>query len=66
MHYRQLAADSIHKAQDATTEEMQAGHLSMAAGWHALALELEQSCDSETPPGDSAGEPLPVSDRTAG
>jgi hypothetical protein len=41
--YRDFAADAIRRSQGATDEEMRADHLSMAAGWRALALEVEHS-----------------------
>jgi hypothetical protein len=41
--YRQFAADAIRRSEQSARQELRAGHLSMAAGWHALALEVEDS-----------------------
>src|SRR3954453_22204293 len=41
--YRQFSANAIQRAQAAPSEVMRAGHLSMAAGWHSLAIEVELS-----------------------
>jgi hypothetical protein len=41
--YRQFAAEAIRRSEQSARQELRAGHLSMAAGWHALALELEDS-----------------------
>src|SRR4051812_11350356 len=41
--YRQFSANAIQRAQAAATEVLRAGHLSMAAGWHSLAIEVELS-----------------------
>jgi len=48
----------------ASAQELRAGHLSMAAGWHALALEVEESLglfnESFVYPGPAAGQLRPT------
>ena len=41
--YRQFAAEAIRRSEQSGRQELRAGHLSMAAGWHALALDVEES-----------------------
>jgi hypothetical protein len=43
--YREFAADAIRRSQAATDEILRADHLSMAAGWRALAVEVEHTAD---------------------
>jgi hypothetical protein len=43
--YREFAADAIQRSQAATDETLRADHLSMAAGWRALAVEVEHAAD---------------------
>jgi hypothetical protein len=40
--YRQLSQEALQKATDSGTDDMRAGYLSMAAGWHMLATEVER------------------------
>ena len=40
--YRQLSQEALQKATDCAEEDMRAGYLSMAAGWHMLATEVER------------------------
>jgi hypothetical protein len=42
MRYREFSEDALRKAQDIKDEDMRAGYLSMAAGWHTLATEIEK------------------------
>jgi hypothetical protein len=39
--YREFAAAAFRQAGEAETEELRAEYFSMAAGWHARAMELE-------------------------
>jgi hypothetical protein len=61
--YRQFAADAIRRSEQSARQELRAGHLSMAAGWHALALEVEDSLgrfnESCVHPGLATGELRP-------
>ena len=41
--YREFAAAAFGQAGTAETEELRAEYLSMAAGWHSMAFELEHS-----------------------
>jgi hypothetical protein len=41
--YRQFAEEALEKANEAGEAEMRTGFLTMAAGWHALACEIERS-----------------------
>ena len=40
--YREFAAQAIMRAQDAASADERAEHLTMAAGWHTLAVEVER------------------------
>lgn len=42
MRYRQLSQEALRKATQTEDEDMRAGYLSMAAGWHMLATEIER------------------------
>ena len=42
-HYRQLAEDALSEVDTAADQNARGGLLSMAAGWHMLASELERS-----------------------
>ena len=42
LRYRQFSQEALRKATDIKDEEMRAGYLSMAAGWHMLATEIER------------------------
>jgi hypothetical protein len=41
--YQEFAADAMRRAQGSDTEENRLAHMSMAAGWHSLAVDLEHS-----------------------
>jgi hypothetical protein len=41
--YREFAAAAFDHAGTAETEQLRAEYLSMAAGWHSMAFELEHS-----------------------
>ena len=43
--YRQFAAHAVTKAQETTDPERRADYLTMASGWHAVALEAERLVD---------------------
>ena len=43
--YRQFARSAVRKAQAVTDEEYRAEYLTMASGWHSLALEIERSLE---------------------
>jgi len=61
LRYRQLSQEALQKATKVEDEDMRAGYLSMAAGWHMLATEIErlrdrqQPATQEFPPGTGAG-----------
>ena len=42
LRYRQFSQEALRKATDTGDEEMRAGYLSMASGWHMLATEIER------------------------
>jgi hypothetical protein len=44
---RKAAAESLFSAENALVPEIAAGHLKLAAGWHALAVEIERALDLE-------------------
>ena len=41
--YRRFAAGAIRRSAAALTDELRAGHLSMAAGWRSLAIDIEET-----------------------
>lgn len=43
--YRGLAEESLRKASLTDDTELHAGYLSMAAGWHSLASEIERAME---------------------
>jgi hypothetical protein len=45
--YRQFAAKTMEKAQAATSAESHAEYLTMAAGWHTLAVEAERMAGND-------------------
>ena len=45
LRYRQLSQEALQQATSIENEEMRAGYLSMAAGWHMLATEIERLRD---------------------
>jgi hypothetical protein len=45
--YRQVASEAMQKAQDTTDPERRAEYLTMAAGWHNLAVETERAIRNE-------------------
>ncbi|MFL6689186.1 MAG: hypothetical protein ACJ8IR_03220 [Alphaproteobacteria bacterium] len=49
-HYRMFATAAMQQAGDAVNAEERASYLSMAADWHALALELERAADQDVAP----------------
>lgn len=51
-HYRQYAQEAMEKAASIADQDLRTGFLNMAAGWHTLADEIEQTLeklDSEVP-----------------
>ncbi len=52
LRYRQLSQEALQKATNIEDEEMRAGYLSMAAGWHMLATEIEKLRDRQPAAGD--------------
>lgn len=46
---RKCAAEALFSAENALVPEIAAGHLKLAAGWHALAVEIERALELETP-----------------
>ena len=57
LRYRQLCQEALQKATNIEDEEMRAGYLSMAAGWHMLATEIEKLRDRQPAAGDVSVEP---------
>jgi hypothetical protein len=55
LRYRQLSQEALQKATNIEDEEMRAGYLSMAAGWHMLATEIEKLRDRQ-PAADPSSE----------
>jgi len=51
LRYRQLSQEALQKATKVEDEDMRAGYLSMAAGWHMLATEIERLRDRQQPSG---------------
>lgn len=47
LRYRQLSQEALQQATSIENEEMRAGYLSMAAGWHMLATEIERLRDRQ-------------------
>jgi hypothetical protein len=45
---RKCAAEALFSAENSLVPEIAAGHLKLAAGWHALAVEIERALDLET------------------
>jgi hypothetical protein len=41
-HYRRLASETMSRAKAAQDSDKRAGLLTMASGWHAMALEVER------------------------
>jgi hypothetical protein len=56
LRYRQLSQEALQKATNIEDEEMRAGYLSMAAGWHMLAVEVEKLRDRQPVIADYAPE----------
>jgi hypothetical protein len=42
-HYRRLANETMNKAKEVQDPEKRAGFLTMASGWHAMAIEIERA-----------------------
>lgn len=51
LRYRQLSQEALQKATNIQDETTRAGYLSMAAGWHTLATEVERLREHH-PPGE--------------
>ena len=47
--YRQFAAHAVTKAQETTDPERRADYLTMASGWHAMAVEAERYLGESLP-----------------
>jgi len=47
--YRQFAAQAVAKAQETSDPDQRAEYLTMAAGWHGLAVESERLVDRAIP-----------------
>lgn len=65
LRYRQLSQEALQKATNIDDEEMRAGYLSMAAGWHMLATEVEKLRDRQPTRADYGPEPSTGSDEAA-
>lgn len=59
LRYRQFSREALQKATAIDDEEMRAGYLGMAAGWHMLATEVEKLRDRQSATSD-AGPELPA------
>jgi hypothetical protein len=55
-HYREFANEAFRRAAVSGTNELRAGYLSMAAGWHTLAIEMERVMHHVEHGKDDAGE----------
>jgi hypothetical protein len=60
LRYRQFSQDALQKAADITDSEMRAGYLSMAAGWHMLATEIERFTNRQRLSGEASLAPNPA------
>jgi hypothetical protein len=49
LRYRQLSQEALQKATNIQDEATRAGYLSMAAGWHTLATEIERLREHHAP-----------------
>jgi hypothetical protein len=49
LRYRQLSQEALQKATNIRDEAARAGYLSMAAGWHTLATEIERLREHHAP-----------------
>jgi hypothetical protein len=49
LRYRQLSQEALQKATNIQDEASRAGYLSMAAGWHTLATEIERLREHRAP-----------------
>lgn len=47
--YRQFASQAVVKSQEATDPDRKAEYLTMASGWHTLAVEAERSLGGVIP-----------------
>ena len=56
LRYRQLSQEALQKATNIEDREMRAGYLSMAAGWHMLATEIEKLRDRQPAAADMSSE----------
>jgi len=56
LRYRQLSQEALQKATNTEDQEMRAGYLSMAAGWHMLATEIEKLRDRQAVVADMSSE----------
>ena len=68
LRYRQLSQEALQKATNVEDEEMRAGYLSMAAGWHMLATEIEKLRDRQPASEEFSAEPgsrMELRDRAA-
>lgn len=60
--YREFAQEALRRASNTGDADMRAGFLSMAAGWHALAEEIERTMIRTAPREDEAAPPRARSD----
>ena len=60
--YREFANKAMQKAQGAGDDEQRMEYLTMASGWHSLALEIERSAGIE--PQEGPPPPAEEPDRT--
>jgi hypothetical protein len=44
---REFATEALQRAAESASHDLRTGYLSMAAGWHALALEAEQAIETQ-------------------
>ena len=57
LRYRQLSQEALQKATNIANEDMRAGYLSMAAGWHMLATEIERLRERQPTAEEFSAEP---------
>jgi hypothetical protein len=58
LRYREFAQEALRRAAITQDPDMRAGFLSMAAGWHALAEEIERTAARITPGEEARRDPV--------
>ena len=46
-HYRKCAEEALRRASESANPDERNAYISMAAGWHAMAIEAEKTQESE-------------------